>query len=217
MSVRTGSIDLWGTLIKGSPSFSPEKIKLTKEYFASEGDLSDDFIKMAYDATKKQLNNIIEVTGWQPEQDHIFRLMAHKLSSPHHLRLPSLSKFIYDYQELAIQHNPIPYSEETEMYLEKLSADNHLYLSSNTMFIDGKSLRRILAKLGWSKYFEGMLFSSEQKVSKPNRIMYKNSNFHIGDNFVTDGLGAIAAGSTPCIINSNEHTIKDAYNFITQR
>jgi hypothetical protein len=41
-------------------------------------------------------------------------------------------------------------------------------------------------------------------------------HFHIGDNILTDGIGAEIAHSSPIIINSNKQTIKDAYNIIIQ-
>jgi len=91
-----------------------------------------------------------------------------------------------------------------------------LILSSNTVFIQGKTLKGFIQNLGIDFYFDQFNFSDELKVAKPNKLMYSNSNFHIGDNHNTDYVGAKQAGCTPILINSNFNfnTIKDAYNNI---
>ncbi len=46
--------------------------------------------------------------------------------------------------------------------------------------------------------------------------MYGKSKYHIGDNPITDGIGAELAGSIPIIINSNSNNIRNAYNIISK-
>lgn len=211
MSVKRVSIDLWGTLIKSSPTFSEAKLKLTRKYFVGE---SGHFSKCYVD-TKKELNAIIESTGWQPEQNLIFQHLFSKLE-PQAILFPFIDDFIDEYQALAIEHQPILYSEETKEYLEKLSEKFTLNLSSNTLFIDSNSLRKIMEDLDIKKYFRYLNFSDYTKQAKPKAGMF-NSHFHIGDNVRTDYYGAKAAGRIPFLINSTDQTIKDAYNFVIQR
>jgi len=203
------SIDLWGTLIKSSPFFGNEKIKLTQKYF----DKDADFIQKCFSQTKKELNLIIENTGFQPTKEIIFNLLFSKLNGSY-ANFNFLEEYYKEYQKLAIITSPIIYSQDTIIVLKELSKISKLYLSSNTMMIDGNSLNTIINNLGISIFFDKKYFSDQLGVSKPNSIMFGNSNFHIGDNILTDHIGAICANSIPIIINSNSKTINDAFNFI---
>lgn len=206
------SVDLWGTLIRSSPEFVNAKVALTNKYFKN---ISSDFILECFKQTKNQLNNIIENTGWQPKEREIFTLLLTKLNQGYG-KFDFLEDFIEDYQNLSKKIKPQLYSDETKKYLGLLSKSNALNLSSNTMMINGNSLKFILDKLEISQYFTKLLFSDQLGYSKPSPIMYGNSNFHIGDNSVTDGVGAEIAKSRSIIINSTKITIKDAYYIITQ-
>lgn len=205
------SIDLWGTLIKSSPLFVEAKIALTKKYFPKP----QEHILWSYDIVKKQLNCIIEDSGMQPSEITIFNLLFTKINGGYD-SFTFLTKFIHEYQGLAVEFAPEIYSEETVEYLFKLSQIGKLYLSSNTLFINGSSLKKILDKNKMSYLFEKFYFSDEIGVSKPDKRMFGNSDFHIGDNPLTDWVGADTARSIPFIINSNTKTIKDAYDFIVQ-
>ncbi len=205
------SIDCWGTLIKSSPDFVRAKNQMIKKLF----DVKQEWIDACFDLTKKQLNNIIEVTGWQPEQDIAFRLLLTKLAG----RIVDASEidgFKQEYQMLAMHNSPQIFSEETIEYVKKLKELGDLYISSNTIFVKGFVLKKTLEDHDILKCFKGFAFSNEMKFSKPHKLMYCGSNFHIGDNETTDGEGAFLAGSQPIIINSNNKTIKDAYDFIKQ-
>ena len=206
------SVDLWGTLIKSSPKFVDAKVALTKKYFKY---LNENYILECFKQTKNQLNNIIENTGWQPNEEVIFKLLFTKLNSGYE-DFTFLKDFINDYQNLAIEITPSLYSNDTSKYLKLLSQENFLQLSSNTMLINGNSLEKVLDKLELIEYFDRLYFSDQLGFSKPNSIMYGNSDFHIGDNILTDGIGAEIAHSSPIIINSNKQTIKDAFNIIIQ-
>lgn len=213
MSLTKVSIDLWGTLIKSSPSFSKAKVELAKKHFGGNPEI----ISQAYAETKKDFNTIIESTGWQPDQNLMFSHLVSKATNGSFRHIFDIEKFINAYQELAMIHHPVIYSDETIEYLEKMSKYFQLILSSNTLLIDGGTLREILQeKIPIAKYFEYLNFSSHTKEAKPSKGMYSNSKFHIGDNLRTDYCGAIVAGSIPYIINSNNKTIKDAYNFLIQ-
>jgi FMN phosphatase YigB (HAD superfamily) len=208
------SIDCWGTLIKASPTFKLKKVELVKKYFPSL--TNDEFILKCFSDTKKTFNDIIENSGGcQPPIINIFTYLFTKLNGGYD-NFGFVIPFIDEYQNLSITDGPVLYSEETTLFLEKLSKDADLVISSNTMLIEGVTLLDNLSRLGISKFFKEALFSDQVKAAKPSKVMYANSNYHIGDNILTDSIGAINAGSTPIIINSNEKTIKDAYNLIIQ-
>lgn len=209
------SVDLWGTLIKSSPYFVNAKSNLIRRFL--NGHLTDFEIERIYRITKLQLNEVIEVTGWQPSQDAIFQLLLCNLSKRKEIAFPWIGEFMHKYQELALNFKPKLYDDNTFRALDLLSEKCELVLSSNTMFVEGATLKKILEEMGLAEYFTKMLFSSEVGFSKPHRSMYDGSDYHIGDNTLTDYIGAAHAGSKGILINNHDkQTLHDAYYIITQ-
>ncbi len=209
------SIDVWGTLLKSSPNFLIEKRELVNKHtpFVS----ADKTIDECFLLTKKIFNDIVENSGGlQPHIESIFTYFFTKLNNGYG-SFPFLYDFINDYQQLAIASSPVPYSDETLGVIEKLSKEHELVISSNTMLITGDTLEVCLQNIGLGKYFTHFNFSDIMGLAKPNKAMYSNSDYHIGDNELTDFKGAAMAGSKPILINSNYKTILDAHNIISQR
>lgn len=207
------SIDCWGTLLKGSPTFSAAKIELVKKYFPGH---TDRFITYCFSEAKKTFNDIIENSGGcQPSTDSIFTYLLSKLNMGYS-EFPFLKDFISAYQSLALEHPPLPYSETTVPVIRCLSKKHKLIISSNTMFITGDTLQESLDN-AMAACFTAYRFSDHMRVAKPHKFMYGASDWHIGDNPVTDSVGAFSAGIKSIIINSNDKTIEDAYNIINQR
>ena len=92
--------------------------------------------------------------------------------------------------------------------------DHELYLSCNTMFIGDKPITKSLENWNVVHFFKNLKFSVNSDFATPHFCMYQNSDYHIGDNPLTDGYGAELAGSIPIIINSNNQTFYDAINII---
>jgi len=208
------SIDCWGTLLKGSPTFNQAKIQLVKKYFNEI--YSDVSIQSAFDITKMRLNDIIENSGGiQPTSNQIFTFLFSKLMG-YYTKWRYLPDFIKEYQELALTHPPVIYSSDTKQVFENISKIAHIVISSNTMFVSGETLKQVLMNMGLGKLVTTFHFSDEMGVAKPNKLMYFGSDFHIGDNYTTDLTGATLAGSKGILIHSNNKTIRDAYDIILQ-
>lgn len=216
MSVKKCSIDLWGTLIKSSPLFSEEKYKLVKEYFPT---VDQPYAEEVFRLVKKEFNTIIESTGYQPTEFVLYSRLFYLLNGGLG-RLKDVRNFIEEYNELALKFHPILFSDETLPGIEKLSKTCELTVSSNTMFIRGSVLEKTLKKLGLKSFFTNFNFSDQLKVSKPDSAMYfcrtSYSDFHIGDNQITDRIGPELIGSKAIIINSNKKTLNDAVDLIIQ-
>jgi putative hydrolase of the HAD superfamily len=85
---------------------------------------------------------------------------------------------------------------------------------SNTAFIHGDSLRKILRQLDLEQYFSFMIFSDEIGMSKPNikifeylykktqelRSLHQSQIIHIGDNRVADQKGALTYGINAVLV-----------------
>ena len=96
---------------------------------------------------------------------------------------------------------------------------------SNTAFIKGETLRKILNEITLSEYFDFLIFSDEVGYSKPNieifkmmwdeilkirkdsSILKKEEVIHVGDNLSADIEGAKKFGFDSLQNNSNEKSI----------
>jgi putative hydrolase of the HAD superfamily len=100
--------------------------------------------------------------------------------------------------------------------LDHLHAVGHrLYVLSNF----DKRLRRILDGHDLSRYFQGMIISSEVGASKPHRRIFETALntagvrpeqcLHIGDDAATDVAGAQAMGIRVLHVRRSETTLRD--------
>ncbi len=209
------SIDCWGTLIKGSSTFHQIKLDLVREFF---GDIPEHHIKRSFRITKELMNDFIEKTGGcQPTQKQIFTYLATTLKKEYD-NFDFIEEFIKEYNKLAVKYSPELYCFETLGWLKRIrEVSDEVAISSNTMFVSGDSLQEILIELDVADYITQFNFSDQMGLAKPHKAMYYGSDYHIGDNPLTDGIGAAIAKSKPFIINSNYKSLNDAYNYILQR
>lgn len=207
------SIDFWGTLGKSSPDFYPKKIELLQAFIST----SDMDIENGLNTTKEYLNDLIEKTGFQPSIDVIFKYLLSNINKRlYKITECDLTQLIKSYQELATEYSPIVFSEDTINCIHELKDNGHmLTLSCNTMLITSVPILQSLHDWGIYNDFRYTLFSDEMGYAKPNALMYNRSNYHIGDNAITDGLGARLARSQPILINSTKLTIRDAIDIIS--
>lgn len=217
------SLDLWRTLIKSSPSFQKEKCDLIKAF--TSWSIPNEDISMAFARTKKSLDYVIERTGWQPNLLHIWQLFFNHIEGvqgylPKHNKFEDfINNLSNEYYKIAIKNLPSLYEKDTRQFLEKLSFQYQLVLSSNTLFLPSFVLREYLKKLNIDHYFSKLNFSCDLGVSKPNVLMYGGSKYHIGDNLWTDWIGPKRYGIDAFLINKeySHKTIKDGYEYINYK
>ena len=110
MSVKpVVSIDLWGTLIKSSPLFTPAKVAMTKKYFPER---SSEEILQAFSITKNFFNKMVDATGYQSHDQDLYYFLFSTLNGGYDQHL-FYANFYQEYQQLALQFNPDIYSVET--------------------------------------------------------------------------------------------------------
>lgn len=204
----TISFDIWGTLVKASPVFSKAKIELVKSVvgnIASETEIKESFNKI-----KKYHDGLVEMYGNQPDNYTLFSELFNEVG----IMNVDIDAFITRYLDLFLQHPPSLFPG-TKLVLDNLHSKGHeLIISSNTLFINGATLKSVLETLGVAKYFSEFRFSDEVKRSKPHGEMFNwSADFHIGDNKVTDGA-CTGFDIRYYQINSNEKTIIDFYEEI---
>jgi putative hydrolase of the HAD superfamily len=135
-------------------------------------------------------------------------------------------KLYLDMEKLLFYYMPLVYSSVTISTLQHLKdkTGSTFSLLSNTGFIKGATLRKVLVELKINNYFDFQLYSDEVGMSKPNPALFnlmlqniKQVNaskdillsdiIHIGDNPKADVEGARAAGIKSLLINSNNQSI----------
>lgn len=209
------SIDLWGTLIKASPSFKQNKLPFIQKLYK---DIHHNEIVNAFIKTKMHFDFIIERSGYQPSKYELWRVLLSHFSN----RFPSdeeIDILSANYNKLAIDNPPAVYSKETIPYLKMLGHTYDLVLSSNTLFLTGETLTTILSEsiLDIIEYFDTVNFSDVLHCAKPHFRMYGGSQYHIGDNLRTDYWGPRQYSIDAFRINSNSKTIKHAYEYIARQ
>jgi putative hydrolase of the HAD superfamily len=134
-------------------------------------------------------------------------------------------------ENLLFKHLPLVYCSETISTLEQIyeTGESTTSILSNTGFIRGKTLRKVLNQLNLDSYFDFQLYSDEAGMSKPNPDFFKlmlnqvavikkieklcfDQIIHIGDNEKADVKGACAVGIQSLLINSNDQSISSLIN-----
>ena len=202
------SFDLWLTLIKSNPDFKAKRDTLFKDFFSIDKDF-DEVRKVIrhYDVL---FNRISEKTGNHIEREEVFLLMLNALGKDiEAVDENQLKQFFHQVDELFLNNKPVLLWENIEEILIKIKENNKTAsILSNTAFIHGDSLRKVLEHLGLADYFSFMIFSDEVKASKPNLLVFeimfdkindfktleKKEILHIGDNKIADYDGAKTFG-----------------------
>ena len=158
------SFDLWLTLIKSNPLYKQERTT----YFYNKFNTKDkhiDEIAVAFRKVDLMVNAINEKTGKNVDADEMCLMVIAMIND---YAFPfneiDLVQLDHEMEELALSHLPVLYGDEcidvlAEIKSTGLSSTNIL---SNTGFIKGKTLRKILNHLKLDQYLDFQLYSDEE-------------------------------------------------------
>lgn len=202
------SFDLWLTLIKSNPEFKIKRDLLLKDFFSLDKSFEDVQKKVRY--YDLLLNRISEKTGLHVEREIAFLIILDALGkSEGSIASEDLQLFFHQVDQLFLENVPVLLWENIEnILIEIKNSGKTSSILSNTAFIHGDSLIKVLDKMGLSSYFSFMIFSDVIKVSKPNpkifdmvynevnliKLIKKENVLHIGDNSIADFNGAKSFG-----------------------
>jgi putative hydrolase of the HAD superfamily len=225
------SFDLWLTLIKSNPGYKQERTRIFHRDF-NPGHKSIDEVAKAFRVVDLMCNAVNERTGKNIDSDEM-HLMVISLINDNQLDLKQIDtdKLYADMEALVLNNLPLVYDDVTIQVLDRLKqkGGSTLSLLSNTGFIKGAILKKILAELKMDQYFDFQLYSDEVGMSKPNPALFNlmlqnikqinkgkditlDNIIHIGDNPKADIEGANAAGIKSLLINSNNQSILSLIN-----
>ena len=198
------SFDLWLTIIKSNSGFKVKRDHLFRDFFSIEQPF--EFVQKQVRYYDLLLNRISEKTGLHVEREIAFLLILDALGKDENgISTEDLNSFFYQVDQLFLENMPVLLWENIENILIRIKdAGKTSSILSNTAFIYGHSLTKVIDHFGLSSYFSFMIFSDDKKISKPNikifdevykeanqiRTINKKDIIHIGDNIIADFYGA---------------------------
>jgi putative hydrolase of the HAD superfamily len=217
------SFDLWLTLIKSDPLFKKQRSHFFHQNFNT---LNKPLAKVEHIFREVDLmcNAINETLGKNIDAEEMYLMVISQMND-HKICLQDIDvTTLYRQMEaLLFEYLPHIYSERTVEVLAHIkdNPEHSTNILSNTGFIKGATLRKVLKELNMAPYFDFQLYSDEAGLSKPNKAFFKlmldevaalkqidlKQIIHIGDNPKADIWGADMAGISSMLVNSNNITI----------
>ena len=202
------SFDLWLTLIRSNPEFKNKRNLLFKDFF--EIDSSIERVSEVVRYYDVLCNNINEKTGLNLSTYEIYYLILNALEVDLSLNdVNRLGEFYQETETLFFNYKPELIFPHIKLQFEEIvNEGKSINILSNTGFIKGKSLRKIIAYYELDSSIDFQIYSDEVGFSKPNNEMFqlvfdqvnelrkteKKEILHIGDNSIADYDGAVNFG-----------------------
>ena len=202
------SFDLWLTLIKSHADFKYKRNLLFRDFFEISQNIET--VAAAIRHFDVFCNDTNQRTGLNFDTFEIYYLILDRLQvDVADIEAAKLSKFYLACEDLFLNHMPILIVDGLENVLKDLQSRNiTTNILSNTAFLKGITLRKVLEYYQLTPYFNFQIYSDETKISKPNPAMFglvyeqanvikkthKHQILHIGDNPIADFEGALNFG-----------------------
>lgn len=220
------SFDLWLTLIRSNPEFKQQRAAFFHQQFNYRNRSIED-VNRIFRQVDIMCNLINEKTGKNIDAEEMY-LMVLSMVNDGDTRVwqVDIEKLYADMEALVFKYLPVVYCDRTLAVLShvKQNTTATVGILSNTGFIKGVTLRKVLNQIGVDKFVDFQLYSDETGMSKPNPQFFKlmleqlaerhseidlSRIIHIGDNPIADIAGAGAVGLQSCLINSNDIYLPD--------
>ncbi len=217
--IKAISFDMWGTLLKSNPQYKIERAKIIQNL---RPEYTLEYIESVFNDVKKDIDFNVEKFGLSFNSLDVYQTVCNILDID--ISCMTLQNLC---ENTFLQNMPTLYEDTNDILQLLYELDYELILASNTMFIQSNILRKVLQNLGIEHYFDKLLFSDELNVSKPNVLFYqqvhmeaqniKKNIMHVGDNLITDIIGAKDYGFNYYQVHSNNtenKTLTDLYKYL---
>jgi putative hydrolase of the HAD superfamily len=202
------SFDLWLTLIKSNPEFKQKRNELFKDFFEIEQSIEKiSEVIRNYDVL---CNNMNEKTGLNIDTFEIYYLILNALNVKFdEIGIEKLNQFYNEAELLFMKFKPVLIYPNIQLLFKQIvEQEKTISILSNTAFIKGITLRKLMSHYELNNYFSFQIYSDEVGFSKPNKDIFqlvyneiksfklieKKEVLHIGDNKIADYNGAINFG-----------------------
>ncbi|MDB9931338.1 HAD-IA family hydrolase [Flavobacteriales bacterium] len=173
-------------------------------------------------------NQINESVGFNVDTKEMYLMILYLLNenSIDYSKI-NIGQLFKEMENLVLSYPPLILNEKVIPILQTLKEKNKtISLLSNTGFIEGKTIEKILNNLHLKKYFNFEIYSDQLNLSKPNKklfnIVYNNISelycesikakeiMHIGDNPIADIQGAQNYGFSTFYV-TDDNSFKELY------
>ena len=163
------SFDLWLTLIKSNPEFKIKRNLLFKDYFEIESPIEKVSQQLRY--YDVVCNTINERTGLNIDTNEIYLFILASLDVPiQGIQLSKLEGFYTESERLFLSYKPTLIYSNTKDYLKIIKSEGiGINILSNTGFIKGFTLKKLMAFYELEECFNFQIYSDECGFSKPNK------------------------------------------------
>lgn len=210
------SFDLWLTLIRSNPEFKQKRNLLFKDFFEINASIQKvtEVIRY-YDVL---CNNINEKTGLNLSTYEIYYLILNALDVNLSTNgTEKLGEFYNETEILFFNYKPELIFPNIKLQFEEIVGQGKsINILSNTGFIKGRSLKKLLSYYELTDSISFQIYSDEVGFSKPNNEIFqlvfdqlneskkvsKNEVLHIGDNSIADYDGALNFGFEAHLLKS---------------
>jgi putative hydrolase of the HAD superfamily len=219
------SFDLWLTLIKSNPEFKPLRNQLFAKHFNVRK--PEEAVAASFRHFDVLFNSINEKIGNNIHYSEMLFVILDNLGVPiESISQSDMEAYYKEMETLFFNYHPQLMEPETANILTGLQDKNiSISILSNTGFILGSSLRKLLNHLDIETYFCFQLYSDEMGHSKPSQKVFesvlkeiqhiktieKQEVLHVGDNPISDIAGSQQFGFKPLLLNS-ENTLRKLFN-----
>ena len=201
------SFDLWLTIIKSNPIFKDKRVHFFFENY-NFSNHSEQQIKAVFRKVDLMCNQINESVGYNLDAKEMYLMVLYSLNeNTIDYSKINIVKLYNEMENLILAYPPIILNDTIVPILRTLKEKKKtINLLSNTGFIEGKTIFKILKKLEIDNYFDFEIYSDEENLSKPNKKLFeivfkktseiynlslkKNDTMHVGDNPIADIQGA---------------------------
>lgn len=220
------SLDLWLTLIKSAPDFKPLRNKLFAQYFKIRQ--TEEAVKNAFRHFDLLFNSINEKVGRNVQYSEMLFVILDNLGvNTAEVSLHDMEAYYREMEALFLQHHPLfidPATINVLTYLQDKGIS--LNILSNTGFILGSTLRKLIIHLNIESYFCFQLYSDEMGCSKPSekafgqvfqetqkiKTITRKAILHVGDNLKADYDGSLKFGFNALLLD-NENTLSKLFPY----
>jgi putative hydrolase of the HAD superfamily len=218
--IRHISFDLWLTLIKSNPLFKRKRAELIADKFHPEN-MSVEQIDLLIRQKDKIFDRYNEMYGIKISAKCMYLSVLQSIDSQsHRLDIEDALWLMQQSNELFMDYPPQLLNEQIPDILRNLQSETlSLNIGSNTGYMEGAILRKVLKKTGIYDFFSFLVFSDEINASKPSAAFFqtildkanvpKSNILHVGDNPKTDYHGALNFGFDALLITDSNYILND--------
>lgn len=206
------SFDLWNTIIASNRAFKEARSALFRDYFGLSAPVEE--ITKAFYSINHLANQVNNAACLCLDATELYMLVLDRTGGiPAGVTAAQLDEFYSLAEDLFLNQAP-PYLLNPEAGAEITALRSRgitTSILSNTAFMKGRSLQKLLHQLRLTDCFDFMLFSDDINCSKPGitafELLYQKAAalhngrltgphqiLHLGDDALTDVQGAVNAG-----------------------